>query len=133
MLILWIYYELNMTSKIFEGHKWSLFEPWLTFVGTTFVLVFMVSHTLSDLFTKIIFSYVWCHQLSLTTYHFYIDWQKHFYQAANKMIARLNLIPTETDESANNIDEDDLAQVDIDIDRCWLRYINRWIDGYLLI
>ena len=41
------------------------------------------------------------------------------------MIARLNLIPTETDESANNIDEDDLAQVDIDIDRCWLRYINR--------
>jgi len=31
-------------------------------------------------------------------------------QAANKMIKRLNLIPTETDESAHNIDEDDLAQ-----------------------
>ena len=32
-------------------------------------------------------------------------------QAANKMIKRLQLIPTETDESAHNIDEDDLAQV----------------------
>jgi len=31
-------------------------------------------------------------------------------QAANKMIKRLQIIPTETDESAHNIDEDDLAQ-----------------------
>eukprot|EP00088_Acartia_fossae_P070624 TRINITY_DN9525_c0_g1_i1.p1 TRINITY_DN9525_c0_g1~~TRINITY_DN9525_c0_g1_i1.p1 ORF type:complete len:363 (+),score=95.44 TRINITY_DN9525_c0_g1_i1:44-1132(+) len=31
-------------------------------------------------------------------------------QAADKMIKRLQLIPTETDDSAHNIDEDDLAQ-----------------------
>jgi len=31
-------------------------------------------------------------------------------QAANKMIAKLQLIPTETDENAANIDDDDLAQ-----------------------
>ena len=28
-----------MTLKVIEGHKWLLFNPWLTLLLTTFVLV----------------------------------------------------------------------------------------------
>ena len=55
MLTLWIckyFTELSMTSKVIEGHKRTLFKPWLTFLWTNFVLV-----SLHFIFSLSLFSY----------------------------------------------------------------------------